>query len=82
MQHAAGVLKALRFEETLSDASATYSAGSFKTATVSASGAKVVVGCLVKVSVLAAGYGVEMRTQHPEVSKSLLNIVKAELAQK
>ena len=82
VQHAASVLQALHFEETLSDASATYGAGSFKTATVSANGAKVVVGCLVKVSVLAAGYGVEMRTQHPEVSKSLLNIVKAELAQK
>jgi len=82
VQHASSVLKQLHFEETLSDASAIYAAGSFKTATVSANGAKVVVGCLVKVSVLAAGYGVEMRTQHPEVSKSLVNIVKAELAEK
>jgi AP-2 complex subunit alpha len=81
VSHATQVLKGLHFAETLTDASAAYCAGSYKTATV-ANGANVVVGCLVKVAVLPAGYGVEMRTQHPEVSRALLSIVKAELSQK
>ena len=80
VQDAGDLLAALGFAETLRDAAAVYGAASYKTTTVSqATGAKVAVGCLVKVAVTEGGYAAEVRTQHPDVSKALFGVLRVQL---